>query len=107
MMWGGKKHSSKKHGSKKHGSKRHQKREMPQWMADMMEVKKAVKAKHSDIKDGPALTKVVIEHIKSNGGVKGAIDALKEMSSSALSSKLEKVNAAIAAKRAAKRSSRA
>ncbi len=99
MMWGGKKHSSKKHGSK-----RRQKREMPQWMADMMEVKKAVKAKHTDIKDGPALTKVVIEHIKSNGGVKGAIEALKEMSSSALSSKLEKVNAQIAAKRAAKRS---
>ena len=91
-----------KKNSKK-GSRR-QKREIPQWMQDMMQVKKAVKTEHSDVKDGPALTKLVMEHIKSSGGVKGAIDSLMKMSGSDIKSKLEKLTNEMAAKRAAKKS---
>ena len=104
-MKGGKKSSKKgsKKGSKK--SSRKQSRDMPEWMKNMLEVKKEVKATHSDIKDGPSLTKVVMEAIKSKGDVKGAIEHLNNMSSSELKSKLDKVNKEIAAKRAAKKAS--
>lgn len=103
-MVGGKKNSKKdsKKGSKK-GSRK-QSRGMPQFMVDMMAVKKDVKAHHTDIKDGPALSKVVSEHLKSSGSVKGAIDELVNMSGSQLKSKLDKVNKEIAEKRAAKKS---
>ena len=78
---------------------------MPEWMKNMLEVKKEVKATHTDIRDGPSLTKVVMEAIKSKGDVKGAIEHLNNMSSSELKSKLDKVNKEIAAKRAAKKAS--
>ena len=100
-MKGGKKGS--KRSSKK--SSRKQSRDMPEWMKSMLQVKKEVKATHTDIKDGPSLTKVVMEAIKSKGDVKGAIEHLNNMSSSELKSKLDKVNKEIAAKRAAKKAS--
>jgi hypothetical protein len=98
---GGKKGSKK--GSKK--SSRKQSRDMPEWMKNMLEVKKEIKNVHTDIKDGPSLTKVVMEAIKSKGDVKGAVDHLSKMSSSELKSKLDKVNKEIAEKRAAKKAS--
>jgi hypothetical protein len=108
MMGGAKKGSKGKKGSKKgskRGSKgRKQSREMPQWMQDMMAVKKEVKAKHSDVKDGPALTKLVMEHLKSKGSVKGAIDSIMNMSGSEIKSKLDKLVKEMAEKRAAKKS---
>lgn len=103
---GGANKSSKK-GSKKgskRGSKgRKQSREIPKWMQEMMTVKKEVKSKHSDVKDGPALTKLVMEHIKSSD-VKGAIDSLTKMSGSEIKSKLDKLVKEMAEKRAAKKS---
>jgi hypothetical protein len=78
---------------------------MPQFMVDMMAVKKEVKAKHTDIKDGPALSKVVSEALKSKGSVSGATEHLNNMNSSELKSKLDKVNREIAEKRAAKKAS--
>ena len=102
----GSKKSSQK-GSKKTSKKssRKQSRGMPEWMVNMMAVKKEVKAKHTDIKDGPALSKIVSEQIKSTGSVKGATDALNNMSSGELKSKLDKVNKEISEKRAAKKAS--
>lgn len=46
---------------------------MPLWMKNMLEVKKKIKNVHIDIKDGPSLTKVVMEALKSKGSVKDAI----------------------------------
>ena len=92
-----------KKGSKK-GSRK-QSRGMPEWMKNMLEVKKEIKATHTDIRDGPSLTKVVMEAIKSKGDVKGAIEHLNNMNSSELKSKLDKVNREIAEKRAAKKAS--
>jgi len=89
--------------SKKSSKKSKQSRGMPQFMVDMMAVKKEVKANHTDIKDGPALSKVVSEQLKSQGSVDKAIKALNDMSSSDLKSKLEKVNREIAEKRASKK----
>ena len=114
---GGKKHGSKKHsskkGSKKHSSKKHSKkssrkqsRETPKWLTEMLSVKKEVKKVHADIKDGPGLTKVVMEVIKSKGSVEDAIKHLSNMSSSELKSKLDKVNQEIAEKRASKKAAR-
>ena len=77
---------------------------MPQVMVDLMAAKKEIKAKNSDIKDGPALSKVVSEFLKSKGGVKGAVEHINNMSVSELKGKLDKVNREIAAKRAAKKS---
>jgi hypothetical protein len=72
---------------------------MPPFIVDMMAVKKEVKSKHTDIKDGPALSKVVFEALKSKGSVKGTIEHLNNMSGSELKSKLDKVNQEIAEKR--------
>jgi len=101
---GGAKKSSKK-GSKRGSKGRKQSRDMPQWMQDMMAVKKEVKAKHSDVKDGPALTKLVMEHLKSKGSVKGAIDSILDMSGSDIKSKLDKLVKEMKEKRAAKKAS--
>ena len=106
-MEGGKKHGSKK-GSKKHSKKssRKQSRETPKWLSEMLSVKKEVKKVHTDIKDGPGLTKVVMEVIKSKGSVEDAIKHLSNMSVSELKSKLDKVNQEIAEKRASKKAAR-
>jgi len=96
------KRASKK--SSKESRPKRMSRGMPQFMVDMMAVKKEVKAKHTDIKDGPALSKVVSEALKDKGDVKGAIEHLNDMSSSDLKGKLDKVNKEIAEKRAAKKS---
>jgi hypothetical protein len=79
---------------------------MPQFMVDMMAVKKEVKAKHTDIKDGPALSKVVSSALKEKGSVKGAIEHLNNMDASELKSKLDKVNKEIAEKRASKKAAK-
>jgi len=104
---GGKKHGSKK-SSKKHSKKssRKQSRETPKWLTEMLSVKKEVKKVHNDIKDGPGLTKVVMEVIKSKGSVEDAIKHLSNISSSELKSKLDKVNQEIAEKRASKKAAR-
>jgi len=101
-MKGGAKKSGSKKGSKGKKGSRKQSREIPQWMQEMMQVKKEVKSSHSDVKDGPALTKLVMEHIKASG-VKGAIDALTKMSSSDVKSKLDKIVKEMAEKRASKK----
>ena len=106
-MCGGAKKSSKK--SSKKGSKkgsRKQKRGMPQFMVDLMQIKKAVKAKHTDIKDGPALSSVGSQYLKSTGNVKDAIEAMNEMSTSALQAKLDKVKEAMDKKRQLKKASK-
>ena len=95
------KRASKK--SSKQERSKSQSRGMPPFMQNMMDVKKEIKSKHSDIKDGPALSKVVSEALKAKGDVKGAIEHLNSMSSSELKSKLDKVNKEIAEKRAAKK----
>jgi hypothetical protein len=97
------KRASKK-ASKEQSRPKRISRGMPQFMVDMMAIKKEVKAKHTDIKDGPALSKVVSEALKSKGSVKDAIEHLNDMSSSDLKSKLDKVNREIAEKRASKKS---
>ena len=105
---GSMKRSSSKKSSKKGSKKgsRKQKRGMPQFMVDLMQIKKAVKAKHTDIKDGPALSSVGSQYLKSTGNVKDAIEAMNEMSTSALQAKLDKVKEAMDAKRKAKKASK-
>jgi ribosomal protein L29 len=97
---------AEKRASKKSSNSRSKgmSRGMPPFMQNMMDVKKEVKAKHTDIKDGPALSKVVSEALKAKGDVKGAIEHLNDMSASDLKAKLDKVNKEIAEKRAAKKS---
>ena len=75
-----------------------------QFMVDLVAAKKEIKSHNSDIKDGPALSKVVSEALKSKGSVKGAIEHINTMDVSELKGKLDKVNKAIAEKRAAKKS---
>ena len=136
MVGGAKKHGSKKHGSKKHGSKKHgskksmkrqeggkkhskkhskksskkssrkQSRGANPFMVNMMAVKKEVKAKHTDIKDGPALSKIASAALKEKGSVEEAVKHLNNMSASELKSKLDKVNQEIAEKRASKKAAR-
>ncbi len=77
-------------------------RKMPELMLQMMEVKKAIKAKYTNIKDGPALTRLIMENIKSKGA-KGAIDAIQSMEQLKLLDKLEQINKDITLKRAAKK----
>ena len=103
-MWGGAKKSSKKDSKKggRKGSK--QSREMPQFMKDMLAVKKEVAEKHTDVKYGPPLIKVISEALKSKGSVDKAVEHINSMSSSELKSKLEKIAKEIAEKRAAKKS---
>ena len=81
-----------------------QSREMPQFMKDMLEVKKEISAKHTDVKYGPPLIKVISEALKSKGSVDKAVEHINSMSSSELKSKLEKIAKDIAEKRAAKKS---
>ena len=81
-------------------------RRLPEWLVNTLHIKKEVKSVHTDIKDGPPLTKVVMEAIKSKGDVKGAVEHLSNMSSSELKSKLEKVKQEIAEKRASKKAAR-
>ena len=102
-MMGGAKKSSKK-SSKKGGVK--QSREMPQFMKDMLEVKKEVNIKHPDVKYGPPLIKVISEALKSKGSVDKAVEHINSMSTSELKSKLDKIAQEIAEKRASKKASK-
>jgi large subunit ribosomal protein L40e len=77
--------------------------DMPEWMKNMLAVKKDVKAKFTDIKDGPALTKLVMEQIKSKGDVKSATNTILAMSKYDIESKLDKFNKEMAVKRVNKR----
>jgi hypothetical protein len=79
---------------------------LPKWMSDMLHIKKEVKSVHTDIKDGPPLTKVVMEAIKSKGSVEDAIKYLNNMNSTELKSKLDKVAQEIAEKRESKKAAR-
>ena len=76
---------------------------MPQFMVDIMDVKKEIKSHHTDIKDGSPLTKVVCEALKSKGSVKCAVEHINHMSSVELKSKLDKITIEIAEKRASKK----
>jgi hypothetical protein len=106
-MEGGKKHGSKK-GSKKHSKKssRKQSRGMPQFMVDLLAIKREVKTKHTDIKDGAPLSKVASVALKEKGSVAEAVKYLNNMSSAELKSKLDKVAQEIAEKRASKKAAR-
>jgi len=106
-MMGGVKKSSKKNSkksSKKGGVK--QAREMPQFMKNMLEVKKEVNAKHPDVKYGPPLIKVISEALKSKGSVDKAVEHINSMSTSELKSKLDKIAEEIKEKRASKKASK-
>lgn len=53
------------------------KRQMPEFMVKLLDLKKQFKSKHSDIKDGPALTVIAAQALKSNNlNVKSALDKL-------------------------------
>jgi hypothetical protein len=99
---GGKKSSKK--GSKK--SSRKQSRGMPQFMVDLLAIKKEVKTKHTDIKDGAPLSKVASVALKEKGSVAEAVKYLNNMTSAELKSKLDKVAQEIAEKRASKKAAR-
>ncbi len=81
-------------------------RRFPEWFVNTFHAKKEVKKVHTDIKDGPGFTKVVMEAIKSKGSVEDAIKHLSNMSASELKSKLDKFNQEIAEKRASKKAAR-
>ena len=72
---------------------------MAQFMVDLLAAKKKIKVHHTDIKDGPALTKIVVEALKSKGSVKGAVEHVNNMNSYEIKSKLDKAKQEIAEKR--------
>lgn len=107
---GGKKKSrgSSKKGSSKKGKKGSKqkggKREMPQGMKNIFEVKNAIKAE-TDLKDGAPLTVVASKLIKEEGSVDKAIGYMKK-NKTAVKKMYEKSVKDMADKRAAKKASK-
>jgi len=105
---GGKKKRSSKKPSKKSSRKSSRKQSggMPKFMEDLMAIKKEIKSDNSDLKDGPAMSKVASEFLKKAGSVKGAVDLYMD-DKKGFEKKLEAAKKAMEEKRAAKKASKA
>jgi hypothetical protein len=124
-MWGGKKHRSSKKaakvvevtkskkgskashkGSKKHGGGDDKpKRTMPEAIRKIMEVKKVIKA-NLGLKDGPALTVVASELLKSNDGDVKKASSKVDGDASKIKKSYEAATKRMADKRAAKKAAK-